>query len=129
MNTPQQGYTPKQFDQPVKRYVRTMNLQDNPALWAKYREMHSKGHIWQEILDGIRQVGILEMEIYILGPRLVMIMDTVADFDFDRDMQRCGTLPRQREWEELMASFQDCSPESATTERWQLMERMFYLYE
>jgi len=129
MNTPTEGYKTKHFDQPVKRYVRTMKLQDNPELWEKYRLMHSQGHIWQEIIDGIRQVGILEMEIYILGSRLVMVMDTVADFDFERDMARCAELPRQREWEEFMASFQQCDPGSAATERWQLMERMFYLYE
>jgi len=128
-NDLKRGYATKHFDQPVKRYVRTMDLQDNPELWEKYRLMHSEGHIWKEILAGIREVGILEMEIYILGKRLVMVMDTVADFDFDRDMARCGELPRQREWEEFMASFQQCDPNSAATERWQLMERMFYLYE
>ena len=71
-----EGYITKDYGQPVKRYVQTMELKDNPELIRKYKEAHSEEKAWREILDGIRQVGILEMEIYIAGPRLVMICDT-----------------------------------------------------
>ena len=68
---------------PVKRYVQTMDLKDEPALIREYRKRHSEGEAWPEILAGIREVGILEMDIYILGTRLVMIVDTPLDFDWD----------------------------------------------
>jgi hypothetical protein len=38
------------------------------------------------------------MEIYIAGPRLVMICDTPLDFQWDEAMARLATLPRQQEW-------------------------------
>ena len=124
-----QGYKVKEFRQPVKRYCQTMDLRDNPELIAEYRRRHSREESWQEIRDGIREVGILEMEIYILGTRLFMIVETPLDFDWDTAMARLATLPRQQEWEDYMAMFQQC-PEGATSdEKWQMMERMFYLYE
>ena len=55
----------KRYGYPVKRYCQTMDLKDDPELIEKYRECHSKEKSWREIREGIRSVGILEMEIYI----------------------------------------------------------------
>ncbi|MBQ2534598.1 MAG: L-rhamnose mutarotase [Prevotella sp.] len=123
-----EGYKVRPFSQPVKRYCQTMDLRDNPELIAEYRRRHSEGEAWQEIIDGIRSVGILEMEIYILGTRLFMIVETPLDFDWDTAMARLAKLPRQQEWEEYMAMFQNCAKDATSDEKWQMMERMFYLY-
>ena len=123
-----EGYKVKPYTQPVKRYCQTMDLRDEPELIKEYRRRHSEGEAWQEILDGIRQVGILEMEIYILGSRLFMIVETPLDFDWDTAMARLAKLPRQQEWEEYMAMFQNCAKDATSDEKWQMMERMFYLY-
>ena len=124
-----EGYKVKEYKGPVKRYCRTMNLKDNPELIAEYRKRHSQEHSWTEIREGIKQVGILEMEIYILGNRLFMIVETPLDFDWDSAMARLATLPRQQEWEDYMSIFQDCEQGATATEKWQMMERMFYLYD
>ncbi len=123
------GFKVREYHQPVKRYVQTMDLKDDPALIAEYRRRHSREESWQEIRDGIREVGILEMEIYILGTRLVMIVETPLDFDWDTAMARLATLPRQQEWEDYMAMFQQCAEGATSDEKWQMMDRMFYLYE
>ena len=44
-------------------------------------------------------------------------------------MQRLSTLPKQAAWEELTARYQQADPSSASAEKWQLMERIFHLYE
>ena len=124
-----QGYDVKDYGQRVKRYVQTMNLKDDPELIALYRKAHSKEENWQEIRDGIREVGILEMDIYLLGTRLVMIVETPLDFDWDSAMARLATLPRQAEWEDYVARFQQCTAGSTSDEKWQMMERIFRLYE
>lgn len=124
-----EGFVQKQHGVPVKRYVQTMDLKDDPAFIAEYRRRHSREESWKEIRDGIREVGILEMELYILGTRLVMIVDTPLDFDWDKAMARLATLPRQQEWEDYMAMFQQCAEGATSDEKWQMMERMFYLYE
>lgn len=124
-----QGYHVKDYRQRVKRYVQTMDLKDNAELIAEYRRRHSEAESWKEIRDGIREVGILDMQIFILGTRLVMIVETPLDFDWDTAMARLATLPRQQEWEDYMSVFQDCKPGSSSDEKWQMMERMFYLYD
>lgn len=124
-----EGYRTKQHALPVKRYCQTMNLKDNPALIAEYRKIHSREESWPIIREGIREVGILEMEIYLLGTRLFMIVDTPLDFDWDTAMKRLAHLPRQQEWEEYVARFQECMPGCTSAEKWRLMERIFYLYE
>ena len=127
-NSKLDGYKVQQYKCPVKRYCQTLDLKDNEALIAEYRKRHSEGEAWTEIIDGIREVGILEMEIYILGTRLFMIVETPLDFEWDEAMARLATLPRQAEWEDYMAEFQLVKAGMASAEKWLLMERMFHLY-
>ena len=124
-----QGYPSRQHSVPVKRYCRTMDLKPDDALIREYVLRHSQGESWPEILEGIRSVGILEMEIYILGSRLFMIVETPLDFDWDSAMAHLATLPRQQEWEDYMAIFQDCREGDTADEKWHMMERMFFLYD
>ena len=122
------GYKSKRYDFPTVHYCRTLELRNNPELIKEYRRRHEKGNVWQEIIDGISQVGILEMEIYILGTRLFMIVETPADLDLDAAMDKLATLPRQAEWEAYMSELQGTSADATSDEKWQMMERMFYLY-
>ena len=126
--TPQTGYQARTHHEPVKRYCQTLDLRDDPALIAEYRRLHSEQGVWREILDGIRSVGILEMEIYLLGTRLFMIVETAPDFDWTSAMARLATLPRQAEWEELTGRYQQALPGASSAEKWKLMERIFHLY-
>ena len=106
-----------------------MELKNDPELIAEYVKRHCESEAWPEIRAGIRVVGILEMEIYILGSRLFMIVETPTDFDWDVAMKRLATLPRQEEWEDYMAMFQVCQEGATSEEKWNMMERMFYLYK
>ena len=124
-----EGYPQQVFEKSVKRYVQTMDLKPDSDLIEAYKERHSEGSVWKEILAGIREVGILEMEIYILGTRLVMIVEAPVDFDWDAAMSRLATLPRQQEWEAYMSEFQQCGKDETSDEKWKMMERMFHLYK
>ena len=129
MENKKQGYKVRKYQGPVKRYCQMLNLKNDAALIAEYRKRHSEGKVWPETLAAIREVGILEMEIYILGTNLFMIVETPLDFDWDTAMARMATLPRQAEWEEYMSVFQQAEPGASSAEKWQLMDRMFYQYE
>lgn len=109
----------------MKRYCQILNLKNDPELIAKYCEAHA--HVWPEIQAGIRSVGILDMQIFRRGTTLFMICDTVDDFDWIKDNARLATLPRQAEWEAYVAQFQGCDPNAPSTEKWQLMEKIFEL--
>jgi L-rhamnose mutarotase len=123
------GYIQQQYGQPVKRYVQILDLRDDPDMIREYRKWHSEEFHWREIREGIRAVGILEMEIYILGTRLVMIVDAPLDFDWTSAMNKLATLPRQAEWEAFVSRLQGCSADARSDEKWQMTERMFRLYD
>jgi len=91
----------------MKRYCQTLTLVDDSELIEKYVEAHA--NVWPEVI----------------GRHLFMIMDTVDDFDFDRDMARLATLPRQAEWEAYVSQFQGCAAGASSAEKWQRMERIF----
>jgi L-rhamnose mutarotase len=110
-----------------KRYCLTLDLKDNADLIKEYRYWHGSDHIWPEIPKGIREVGIIDMEIYLLGTRLLMIMETKSDFDFDKQMARLAELPRQKEWEAFVSKYQKSSPDAKSSEKWRMMERIFKL--
>lgn len=124
-----QGYCIKKYDQPVKRYCQMLDLENNSELIAEYRKLHSPMLHWKEIREGIRKVGILEMEIYILENHLFMIVETPLDFDWDSAFAVLATLPRQQEWENTVAAFQKCAANATSDQKWRMMERMFYLYD
>ena len=128
LNDFMEGYLQKQHNVRTKRFVQTLTLNSDEEARREYIKWHSQEYNWKEIRDGIREVGILEMEIYILGNMLVMIVDTPADFDWNKAMARLATLPRQAEWEAFVSQFQGCSSEATSDEKWQMMERIFYLY-
>lgn len=123
------GYNQKQFGIPTKRYVQTLELNSSEEARREYIKWHSEAYSWKEIRDGIREVGILEMEIYIIGNTLVMIVDAPLDFDWDSAMAKLATLPRQAEWEAFVSQFQGCDANATSDEKWQMMDRMFYLYD
>jgi len=110
-----------------KRYCKTLSLKDDPQLIEDYKKVHAPGAAWPEITQGMKDVGIVDMEIYIFGTRLFMIMDTVADFDHEKAMAELAKKPRQSEWETHVSRFQQSSAEATADEKWQLMERIYKL--
>ena len=75
------------------------------------------------------EVGILDMEIYLIGTRLFMIMDTVPDFNHEKAMTELAAKPRQSEWEAYVSKFQRTTADASADEKWQLIERIYKLRE
>jgi L-rhamnose mutarotase len=77
----------------------------------------------------MKEVGILDMELYIYKTKLFMIMETVEDFDHDKAMKELALKPRQSEWERFVSRFQNASANSSAGEKWQMMERIYKMNE
>jgi L-rhamnose mutarotase len=112
-----------------KRFCKALKMKDDPQLIEEYKKVHAPGTAWPEITQGMREAGIVDMEIYILGNQLFMIMDTVPDFDHDKAMKELAKKPRQAEWEAFVSRFQKTSADASADEKWQLMERIYKLDE
>lgn len=114
---------------PFKRYCKALTLKDDPTLMDEYRRAHRPENAWPEITQGMKEVGILDMEIYRYGNVLFMVMDTVANFDHDRAMRELATKPRQAEWETYVSRFQETDAQASAGDKWQLLERVYELEE
>ena len=110
-----------------RRLCLTLDLKHDPQLIAEYKRYHEK--IWPEITGSIRDSGIEDMEIYLLGTRLFMIMEVKDTFSFEKKALTDRQNPKVQEWEALMWKFQRPLPDSAPGEKWRLMERIFQLEE
>jgi len=108
-----------------RRYCLTLDLKDDPALIAEYKRYHQK--IWPEITKSIRDSGIENMEIYLHGTRMFMIMEVGANFAFEKKAELDRSNPKVQEWEQLMWKFQRPLPQAKPGEKWLLMEKIFEL--
>jgi len=109
----------------TRRYCLTLDLKNDPGLIAEYRRYHQ--HVWPEITKSIRDTGIEDMEIYLLGTRMFMIMDVSENFSFSGKAESDRGNPKVREWEKLMWKFQQPLPQAKADEKWVLMEQVFKL--
>ena len=108
-----------------KRYCLALDLKDSPQLIEEYKRHHQK--VWPEIMQSIRDSGIEDMEIYLLGTRLFMIMEVSDRFSFEEKASADQNNPKVQEWENLMWKFQQPLPQARAGEKWILMERIFKL--
>src|SRR5579871_1227824 len=109
----------------MPRCCLTLDLKDDPRLIAEYRAHHDA--IWPEVVRSLKDAGIQELEIYLLGTRLFMILETVEGFSFEEKLKADAANPKVREWEELMWKYQQPLPGSKPGEKWRLMDEIFRL--
>jgi len=109
----------------MKRYCFTLDLIDDDELIAAYKQYHQA--VWPEILESITSSGIVDMEIYLSGNRLFMIMDTNEAFSFDEKAKADLNNPKVQEWETLMWKYQQALPGAEPNEKWRLMDKIFKL--
>lgn len=109
----------------MKTYCLTLDLHDNPELIAEYRRYHQPDVIWPEVVENNRSQGILSEEIYLLGNRMVMVLETTDEFSFEAKAAADESHPRIREWEALMWKYQKALPEAREGEKWVRMEKIF----
>jgi L-rhamnose mutarotase len=109
----------------IRRYGFTLDLKNDPALIAEYKRYHEK--IWPEITASMKDAGIEDMEIYLLGSRMFMIMEVNQGFSLEKKSRADRDNPKVQEWEQLMWKFQQALPEAKPGEKWLPMERIFQL--
>lgn len=110
----------------MSRYVFTVNLKDDPAVIETYTQHHRR--VWPEVEESLLRVGVERMDIYLLGRRLVMIVEMPDGLDYRTAFRsHAASSPRVAEWEQLMLSLQEPPPEARAGEWWALMEPVYGL--
>jgi L-rhamnose mutarotase len=105
------------------RQVLAIDLRDDSVV-ETYRDYHRR--VWPEVLESMRTSGVIDMQIYLLGTRLVMIAELEDGSDLlSAFATRMASNPRVAEWERLMMSLQRPAPGARQGEWWTAMERVF----
>jgi len=110
----------------MSRHVLTVDLRDDPAAIAAYREYHRR--VWPEVLQGLRTAGVRAMDIHILGRRLVMVLELSDGLGVEQVFAKhVASHPRVQEWERLMRPLFERPSEAPPGEWWAVMEPIFQL--
>jgi L-rhamnose mutarotase len=110
----------------MNRHVLTINLREDPAAIAAYRRHHAQ--VWPEVTDSLRRAGVRQMDIYLLGRRLVMIVELEDGLDVNQTFaSHRASNARVAEWEALMKGLQEPVAAAGPGDWWAIMEPVFHL--
>lgn len=109
------------------RHVLVLDLQDDPEAIAAYRHWHRPGGPPEAVTRAIRASGVAALDIWQVGDRLVMLMETTPDFDPIANAARDAADPEVRAWEVLMDRFQRRLPFARDGEKWVEAEQIYSL--
>lgn len=117
----------KYTEDQLPRHCLTLDLKDDQAAIAEYKRYHVK--IWPEVKQSLFEAGIVDMEIYLLGTRMFMIMDVNNAFSLEAKAAADAVNAKVQEWEAVMHGFQKQLSQSRKDQWWVPMERVFSLAE
>ena len=109
----------------MTRSVLAVDLRDDPAAIAAYVAHHQR--VWPEVIQSLRRAGIRQMDIYLLGRRLVMLVETDGTDVRRAFAAHVASHPRVTEWESLMKSMQVPAPGGSQGDWWTEMRPIFRL--
>jgi len=110
----------------MKVYGRMIDLRDDQEKVEAYVRYHAE--VWPEVLEGLRQDGVTDMKIFLRGRRMFMYMTATDDYVPGRRAADAAPHPRVLEWDRLMRTLQQPSPEAAADEWWADMVLVFDLH-
>lgn len=111
----------------TNRYCYACDLKEDSKLIAEYKAYHAEGKAWPEITKSIKDAGIIDMQIYLTGNRMFMIMEVDETFDAEKKAKMDADNARVQEWENLMWNYQQELPWAKDGEKWIELEQIFQL--
>ncbi len=109
------------------RHVLLVDIADEPEAIAAYEAWHAAGAVPAPVILSIRAAGIVAMDIYRTGGRLVMVMETDASFDAAAKAAADAADPEVQAWEAKMDAYQRRLPWAAPGVKWVATRRIFSL--
>lgn len=109
----------------MKRYCFALDLINKTTSIKQYIAYHKE--VWPEILDSLRDSGIIDAEIYNVADRLFLILETNESFTLENKGKMDAQNPIVQKWEDLMSTYQKALPVAKTGEKWVEMKRIFKL--
>jgi L-rhamnose mutarotase len=115
----------RRYGEKMPRHCLTLDLKDDQTAISEYKRYHVK--IWPEVKQSLFDAGVVEMEIYLLGTRMFMIMDVNDTFSLSAKAAADAVNAKVQEWETIMHGFQKQLPNAKPEQWWMVMDRVFNL--
>lgn len=109
----------------MKRFCYTLDLKDNSKLKQEYIKHHS--NVWPEIINSLKESGIIKAEIYNIGDRLFLLIDTNDEFTEENKRKLDLKNSIVQKWEALMSNYQKKIEFSKSENKWVRMNKIFEL--
>ena len=114
----------------LQRRCFALDLRDDAAAIESYKHWHRPGGPPMEVTHSLRAAGIAELDIYLIGNRLFMVMDSDPDHPSSAKSTDQSDNPHVQAWEALMSGLQQDLPfpkQQSTAGKWQLLEHIYSL--
>lgn len=106
----------------IHKFIKAIDLQDNPEAWQSYEHYHQPGNVPTDVLQSICAEGFISMEIYRVDNRLIMI----AEIDDTAIASKNGDASVVAQWDKTMNQLQHPLPGHNS---WCDMQQVFNLKE
>ena len=104
-------------------FALTLNLKDDQRLVAEYLEHHRR--VWPDVLEALRDTGVMDIKIYLSGRRLLMVMVAPEGFDPERSSVEYRKNPIAARWDTLMKDYQEKVAEAGPDQWWMPLTPVF----
>jgi L-rhamnose mutarotase len=109
----------------MKSYFLLLDLKDDPEKIYQYEQYHKS--IPPKIRESILNAGITKMDIFRFENRLVMHMETLDSFSFEKKEAMDKSNEEVQNWEQLMSKFQQIIPGTPDGHKWVITNKIFEL--
>jgi len=116
----------------LQRSCFALDLKDDAAVIDRYKRWHRPGGPPAEVTRSLRDAGIVALDIYLIGNRLFMVMDSDPSRASGAKSTDEGDNPHVLAWEALMSELQQELPfpkKESSAGKWQLLEHIYSLAE
>lgn len=119
-----EGYIEKRLKEPTKRLCEIRKLVDDAKQIEEYKYHHALGRAWPEITQGLKNAGIKDMEIYMVGNKTFKIYNVEINFDIETSFEKTRTS-KSKEWGDLVGKSDRPFVDNNGRRISQFMERIF----
>lgn len=109
----------------MQRFCLTLTMHSDDATIDAYADRHRS--VPPAILQSQRDAGVIRMDIFRDGPRMIMLMETTDDFTFERKAAMDRNNPAVMQWEAEMAKYQGAGAYADASGKWLPLPQIFNL--
>jgi L-rhamnose mutarotase len=114
----------------LRRECFAVDLKDHPACIESYKQWHRPGEPPREVTESLRTAGIAELDIYLIGNRLFMVIDFTPEYSEPAKAAADASNAHVKAWNSLMNELQQELPFAAgdrASGKWRPMEHIYSL--